>query len=300
MQAAYLVIIHVYSQIIRKYLPLPPWDGALSTVPQLERSQWLHLVPEAAALYRWVDEKMAGRIKAAAAAISAAITQTQQAMSHHGAVWITAVDPMYPLHLRAIPDPPLALTVAGDVSLLLEPGIAVVGARKAKTASLRSVYQLGQKLAEGSRAVVSGGAYGIDIAVHRGMLSVDVNPCRAVVVVAGGLGNLGPRGNVTTFMRILRHGGAVLSERLWHAEARPMDFPIRNRIVSGLSNAVIVAESSRRSGALITANLALDQGREVFVLTPEDGEHSSGNAYLCGEGAREVAGAEDMLASLAL
>ena len=137
--------------------------------------------------------------------------------------------------------------------------------------------------------MVSGGAFGCDIHAHLGVLDAEVTPCPGIVVMAGGLSELYPRRNEQVFRKILSQGGTIVSERFWWAKPHPKDFPVRNRLIAGLSECVWVVQAANRSGALITAKLALEEGREVVVLKqPEDDIKSEGNRRLRSEGAIEV------------
>jgi DNA processing protein len=114
-----------------------------------------------------------------------------------------------------------------------------------------------------------------------------------ITVFAGGLGQLYPKGNLDVFRQTVQRGGILISERLWNTPALPMDFPVRNRIVSGLSPETLVIEANRRSGALITARLALDQGRDVGVLNlPQNYQGGAGNHWLVDQGAMKFSDAQ--------
>lgn len=174
----------------------------------------------------------------------------------------------YPTLLQHITRPPLCLTVLGNQELLTLRHVAIIGSRKASYEALRMSVELGAALTGCNVGVVSGGAIGCDIAVHEGMLATTVEQINAIVVFAGGLSSLFPRCNARTFRDILSRGGAFVSERLWHQGVRPRDFPARNRIVSGMSESVAVMAAAERSGSLITAQEALEQGRDVYVFLP--------------------------------
>jgi DNA processing protein len=173
--------------------------------------------------------------------------------------------------------------------------IAVIGSRQASAFSLDVSFRLGFELAKRSddTSIVSGGAWGCDIAVHEGALASCKNPCPAIVVFAGGLKNLYPRINKNTFEALGKHNALFLSERLWDQPARPRDFHARNRIISGLSQQIIVVQAGIRSGAMITAKAALDQGRDVLVLVqPFDDIRADGNKQLLLDGAAGFHSAE--------
>lgn len=176
---------------------------------------------------------------------------------------VTMADSAYPDILRRIPDPPLVLYVKGTLpDLESAPGVGVVGTRKASPYGLRTANEFGKGLARAGFTVVSGMALGADAAAARGVLEAGG---KTIAVLAGGLNICYPPQNNFLMADILT-SGAVISE---NPPGTPHDgyrFPIRNRIISGLSRGVLIVEAPRRSGALITARLALDQGREVFAI----------------------------------
>lgn len=171
----------------------------------------------------------------------------------------------FPVQLTQIQDPPLGLNILGDFSILgRSTSVAVVGSRKSSGSSLETSFRFGKRLAESDHLVVSGGAYGCDIAAHRGVLT-STKPYNAAVIMAGGLDEFYPRGNLKTFAQILSHGGCIVSERLCFNRPRPYYFLVRNRIIAGLSQSIFVIQAAERSGALYTASRALDYGRDIYV-----------------------------------
>lgn len=166
-----------------------------------------------------------------------------------------------PEHLIDLPDAPPWLFVRGH--LPAEPGVAVVGSRRATQYGLEVAEQIGRLVAGAGWPVVSGLALGIDAAAHRGCLDAGGT---AVAVLGSGIDRLYPRRNAALGERVLTSGGAVVSEFGPGIAPEPWRFPCRNRIISGLSAALIVVEAAERSGALITANLALSHGREVIAV----------------------------------
>ncbi len=176
----------------------------------------------------------------------------------------------YPPLLAAIPDaPPLLWIERGDDanakdSSVAAPAVAIVGTRRATAYGLETAARFGEGLASAGLAIVSGGARGIDAAAHRASLRVDG---RTIAVLGSGLGRRYPPEHDRLFDEIVAGGGAILSEWPIATEPRPGHFPRRNRIVSGLSLGVIVVEAARRSGALITARLAVEEhGREAMAV----------------------------------
>lgn len=201
----------------------------------------------------------------------------------------------YPELLRHIPDPPLALYYAGDLSLLSGPALAVVGSRLCTRVGLMRARQISGELSACGLTIVSGLARGIDREAHQGGLS---GVGSSIAVVGAGLDHDYPVENLDVRRALERHG-LVLSEFAPGTIPDKNNFPYRNRIISGLSLGVLVAEAARRSGSLITARLAGEQGREVFALSgdhaPEAGE---GCEALIEQGAILVHGAEDILREL--
>lgn len=212
------------------------------------------------------------------------------ALAAVGGRWVAFEDDDYPASLRHIKDPPPALAMRGDARCLARPRVAIIGARKATPEALGQSRWLGHKLARMGVSVVSGGAIGCDIWAHAGALDAlddgrELN-CRPVVVFAGGLAQLTPARNARVFRRIEARGGLILSERLARAWPQRHDFLVRNRIISGVSQLVVVVQASETSGAMATARHALEQGREVVVLAGEPNDvRFGGNAALTETGA---------------
>ncbi len=209
-----------------------------------------------------------------------------------GASVLCLEDPRYPELLREAPDPPLALFVRGSVGALSRPSIAVVGARVATSGGLEAARSLARELAGAGLAVVSGGARGIDSAAHRGALEAG-GP--TVAVMGAGLDVPYPRENASLYDEVARHG-AVISEFPMGTPPLPRHFPLRNRIIAGLSLGVTVVEGREGSGSLITAASALDAGRDVFAVPgPISSPLSEGPHRLILEGAKLVRRVEDIL-----
>ena len=206
-----------------------------------------------------------------------------------GARLIVLGDADYPDMLAAVDPPPPLLWTLGDASLMARPCIAVVGARIASAGGQRVARGLAQQLGEAGHVVVSGLARGIDAAAHTGAL-----PTGTVAVLGGGVDDIYPPDNADLYAQIAEQG-CVVSESPVGARAQAKDFPRRNRIISGLSRGVIVVEAELRSGSLITARLAGEQGRDVFAVpgSPLD-PRSRGPNELLRQGAILCEGLEDV------
>jgi DNA processing protein len=218
--------------------------------------------------------------------------QARRDAASSGLQQLSYFDAGYPAWLWEIPDPPVVLWVRGDAAALSAPLVAVVGSRQATPAGLMVATRLARQLAEAGVGVVSGLARGIDGAAHEGALdgkgtTVAVLGCGADIVYPPGHGALAGR---------VAAAGAIVSEFSPGAPPLPRHFPLRNRIISGLSRAVVVVEASERSGSLITARQALEQGRDVLAVP---GGIASGRYRGCHalikDGARLVETVEDIL-----
>jgi len=208
---------------------------------------------------------------------------------------ITLNDPAYPALLREIPDPPPLLYICGTIDGL-EKNIAVVGSRNATAYGISSTQRLCADLAAFNMTIVSGMAIGIDTAAHQGALAAKG---KTIAVLGSGFNNIYPSENLHLFRRIAEEG-AVISEFPLDAEPEAHHFPIRNRIISGMSMGTVVVEATRKSGSLITARLAAEQNREVFAVPGSiQSFKSTGTHTLIKQGAKLVENAQDVLEELA-
>ena len=204
-------------------------------------------------------------------------------------------DPRYPARLRDIPHPPALLYVKGDGGCLNAPCLAMVGSRAATSYGRRIAGQLARTLAGRGFTVVSGLALGIDAEAHQGALAAGG---RTIAVLGCGLNLIYPSDNQRLF-KAIPEAGAIVSEYPLDTKPDGFRFPARNRIISGLSLGVIVVEATPRSGSLITAQHALEQGREVFAVPGQmDSIKSAGSHHLLQQGAKLVMSVEDILAEL--
>ena len=208
---------------------------------------------------------------------------------------ITQTDSNYPQLLRQIPDPPPFLYVYGRLNRS-PVKLAVVGSRNATGYGLTTTRSLSASLASLGIAIVSGMARGIDTAAHEGALSVGGE---TVAVLGSGLERIYPAENKTLFHRI-SETGAVVSEFALMTEPEAHNFPLRNRIISGMSLGTVVVEATKKSGSLITARLAAEQNREVFAVPGSiQSFKSSGTHTLIKQGAKLVEHAQDIVEELA-
>lgn len=206
---------------------------------------------------------------------------------------VTPDSPEYPERLKTLSDMPLVLYVAGDVSVLKdELSFGIVGTRNASAYGIQTAQKLAYVLALCGATVISGGALGIDSEAHAGAMLADG---RTAAVLGCGLSVNYLSENAALRRAIKRHG-ALVSEYQPFQGATRSSFPIRNRLISGLTLGTVVVEAGKKSGSLITANFALEQGKEVFAV-PGDIVRSSfdGTNHLIKNGAKPVFGAEDIL-----
>ena len=200
---------------------------------------------------------------------------------------LSILDAGYPDWLRTIPDPPLVLFGLGRRSALDQQMVAIVGARRCTTTGRSMAFELAKGLAENGCNIVSGLAVGIDAAAHRGALAAQGGTTTAVL--GAGFGNLYPKQNTQLAQQLLAAGGLLVSEYPTEVAPRPYHFPERNRIISGLSELTVLVEASEKSGSLITARLALEQGRAVCAVPgPPTSPLSGGCHRLIRQGAALV------------
>lgn len=213
-----------------------------------------------------------------------------------GRTFVTLLHPGYPPLLAAVPDAPVALWVLGDPAVLAAPQVAVVGSRRPTPTGRQIARDWSARFAQRGAVVTSGLAAGIDAEAHRGAL--DAPAGRTIAVCGTGLDSVYPPGNAALAAAIAARG-AVLSEFPPGTPARPANFPRRNRIISGLAVVTVVVEAASRSGSLITARLAGEQGREVCAVPGSVyNPLASGCHALLKQGARLVENADEVLNAL--
>lgn len=208
---------------------------------------------------------------------------------------LTIKDDNYPANLRNIYDPPPVIYERGQLLEQDEVAVAVVGSRKATPGGIHRAEKLAKELAARGVTIVSGMARGIDSAAHRGALAAGG---RTIAVLGCGVDTVYPPENRELAYKIISNG-AVISEFPPGEPPRPLNFPARNRIISGLSKGVVVVEAGEKSGALITVDFALEQGREVFAVPGNiDSCLSVGTNRMIKDGAKVVTGIDDILEEL--
>ena len=284
--------------------PLPPTS-------EDERVSWVRLLRSRrvgiATFYRLLEEhgsaqaavnalpdiaQKAGVENYAACSAEAAVKELK-AGRKAGATLVFAGTPLYPKRLYDLPDAPPFFWTRGKTSVLSAESIAIVGARNASSLGTRMARKLGNELGEQGYTIVSGLARGVDTASHVGSLKTG-----SIAVLAGGIETIYPAENTELAKNILENG-ALISEQPVGLVAQARHFPMRNRLISGLSQAVVVIEAAAKSGSLITARNALDQGRDVLVVPghPMD-SRSAGCNQLIRDGATLVRSANDIIEAL--
>jgi DNA processing protein len=234
-------------------------------------------------------------VSAQAIATGTSLTKAEEEIAKAnaaGAKIITPADPEFPTRLLEIYDPPLCLYVRGDVSTLCRPGMAVVGTRHPTPYGVGMAERLSCDLSAHGLIIISGLARGVDTAAHRGTVN---GKGKTIAVLGTGVDVMYPRENAKLADQILSLGGALISEFPIGTFAAPQNFPIRNRIISGLSIGVLVVEAGEYSGTRITARCALEQSREVYAVPGNvTNKLSWGPNTLIKQGAKLVATWEDV------
>lgn len=206
---------------------------------------------------------------------------------------ITIYDKYYPEKLKEIYDPPVILYIKGRKEILKEKAISIVGCRNSSKYGENIAKKIAYNLSLNNINIVSGLAKGIDSFAHIGALEAKG---KTIAVVGCGLDTVYPRENKNLFGNIIKQGGAVISEYVIGTKPVPYNFPKRNRIISGLSNSVIVVEAKEKSGTLITADFALEQGKEIYAVPGNiDNPNSYGTNELIKQGAKVLTSIDDIL-----
>lgn len=207
---------------------------------------------------------------------------------------ITLEDENYPALLKEIYAPPALLFIKGDESCLNNISVGIVGSRNCSSQAEKFTYKLSKELAEVGITVISGFAYGIDIAAHLGAIEKGATAC----VLGSGLFQIYPQNHIKYIDKILNMGGCILSEFMPDEMPLPNNFPRRNRIISGLSKVIAVIEASKRSGSLITCRFALEQNRDIFAAPAFPGGKNSATNSLLRDGAKFLESSLDIINEL--
>lgn len=206
---------------------------------------------------------------------------------------IKEMDKTYPEKLRQIYDRPAKLYVEGDSNILNSKSIVIIGSRNCSEYGMKVAYKFGYELAKKGITVVSGLARGIDAYSHWGVVKANG---KAIAVLGSGLNNIYPRENIGLYKEIIKNGGAVITEYAPNSKPDKMHFPARNRIISALSDGILVVEARRKSGTLITVDFGLEHGKDIFCVP---GNITSDNSYstneLIKQGAIPVTCVDDLL-----
>lgn len=206
---------------------------------------------------------------------------------------ISLLDKEYPSYLKEIYDPPIVLYTKGNFKLLAEPGMGIVGCREASEYGRKAALYFSFQLAKKDITIISGLARGIDSFAHIGALGA---VGKTIAVVGNGLDIVYPKENRKLEREIVEKGGCIVSEYPLGTKPHKMNFPARNRIISGLSKGILVIEAKEKSGTLITVDFAIEQGRDVFVIPGNiNSLNSKGTNELIKQGAKIVTCYEDIL-----
>ncbi len=267
------------------------WLNVLSensiTLSQLCAGNWQPLAEENAGL----PQKLSNRIaQANSSFVERSLRWKSSSDDHHIITYDSAA---YPELLRQLSSPPLVLYVQGDVKRLSQPSISIVGSRRCSHSGKQIASDFAQQLSQLGWGIVSGMATGIDTSAHQGALS---GVGKTIAVIGTGPDKVYPSRNKKLVEHVLRQGGAVVSEFWPGTPPRAAHFPRRNRIIAALSSGTLVVEAAIKSGTLITANLAIDLGREVFAVPGNIySPTSAGCHYLIQQGAKLVFKVEDII-----
>lgn len=214
-------------------------------------------------------------------------------MNNNNIELIHIYDEYYPKKLQQIYDKPIVLFVKGDKKLLNEFSLAIVGCRENSKYGEIATKKISYDIAKNGIITVSGLARGIDSIAHKSTLQVKG---KTIAVVGNGLDMVYPEENTMLANEIIKQGGAIVSEYIIGTKPEKMNFPARNRIISGLSNGVVVIEAKKRSGTMITVDFALEHGKEVFAVPGNiNSKNSEGTNELIKQGAKMLTKIEDIL-----
>lgn len=262
----------------------------------LEHFKTMHAVFNAPAEF-WRQEELAeSHINALTKHDWSGVETALRWLNHPENKILTLLDPDYPSQLRQTNNPPLVLFVKGSTEVVSLPQIGMVGSRRITPYGRRHAKDFANQLSRAGLVITSGLAFGVDTIAHLGALEVNG---LTIAVMGTGLSQIYPPQNASLALEIVEKGGALISEFPLTAGPKPYHFPRRNRIISGLSKGVLVIEAALKSGSLITAHHATEQGREVFAIPgPIQSSLSQGCHALIRQGAKLVETVSDILEEL--
>lgn len=216
-----------------------------------------------------------------------------QFMKHNNIDIINIDEREYPTKLKDIYDPPISLFIKGNKQILNETGIAIIGCRDCSSYGKKAAQYFAYNLAKENINIISGLAKGIDSYGHIGCIH---SKGKTIAVIGNGLDTIYPKENYELAKLILENNGAIISEYPCGTKPKKMNFPARNRIVSGISNGIIVVEAKEKSGTLITVDFALEQGKDIFVVPGNiNSINSIGTNELIKQGAKLITTYKDVL-----
>lgn len=263
----------------------------LSLIKEISNQKKLQLLEK-----YWIPDKIFQRNKKIlqkTKEIEEKINRQIQYMQKNKIQMITIQEKEYPEQLKQIYDPPIVLYIKGQMNNLNQENIAIIGCRECSEYGRKVAQYLGYSLGKQQNCIVSGLAKGIDSEAHKGCLKAKG---KTIAVLGTGLDTIYPKENKKLYEEIIQKGGTIISEYPIGTPIQRMNFPARNRIVSGISKSVIVVEAKKRSGTLITVDFALEQGREVYVVPGNiDSENSVGTNELIKQGAQILTNVKDIL-----
>ncbi len=214
-------------------------------------------------------------------------------MQKHNIDIININDENYPKILKEIYDPPISLYIKGNKNILNNTSVAIIGCRQASQYGIKVAKYFGYNLAKNEVNVVSGLAKGIDSYAHIGSICANG---KTIAVIGNGIDTIYPKENINIANKILEKGGTIISEYPLGTKPEKMNFPARNRIISGISKSVIVVEAKEKSGTLLTVDFALEQGRDVYVVPGNiNSINSIGTNELLKQGAKIITCYKDII-----